>query len=200
MRFNHPKFYCLLILPVIICVSLHSQIPIQISILNEGTAIPFTKFSTNPIHPGVQVGTEAAYQERTKFRLYQRFTVGYVFHNHLFHGLFLNTAIGYDYKFNFGLNFKTQLGIGYMHTWTTGQEFRFQNGAYIRKNDRGNSRFTAGLGAGIGYRLHKKDIYSPEIFYMYRGWVEYPYSPGFIPAMTHISQEAGAKFYINRKQ
>lgn len=200
MRANHLKSYFLQFILIILSRNINAQTPINISILNEGTAIPFSKFGTPPLHPGIQVGTEAGYRERKSFRLYQSFTVGYIFHNHLFHGLFFNTAIGYDYKFNFGLNFKTQLGIGYMHTWSTQQEFSFSDRTYISKKDRGNSRFTAGLGAGFGYRIDKKDQYSPEIFYMYRGWVEYPYSPGFIPAMTHITQEAGAKFYINKKQ
>ncbi|RYY27221.1 MAG: hypothetical protein EOO04_09810 [Chitinophagaceae bacterium] len=199
MRINYRKFHILLLILAITSKYLKSQTPINISILNEGTAIPFTRFITKPIHPGMQVGTEVKLKERKKFRLYQSFTVGYIFHSRLFHGLYVNTAIGYDYKFNFGLNFKTQLGLGYMHTWSPGPEFRFRDGAYTRKRDKGNSRFTAGLGAGLGYRVRKKDLYSPEIFYMYRGWVEYPYSPGFIPAMTHISQEAGAKFYIHKK-
>ena len=54
-----------------VAVSLHAQqknIPIQISLYNESTAIPFTRLVTTPIHPGIQIGTEFTYKEREHFR------------------------------------------------------------------------------------------------------------------------------------
>jgi hypothetical protein len=55
----------------------------------------------------------------------------------------------------------------------------------------------ASLTIGAGYRLHHEINDSPEIFILYQSWVEYPYSPGFIPVMTHISLQIGTKFFIN---
>jgi len=40
---------------------------------------------------------------------------------------------------------------------------------------------------------------SPKIFMRYQSWAEYPYSPDFIPVMTHINLHLGAKFFINTK-
>jgi hypothetical protein len=35
---------------------------------------------------------------------------------------------------------------------------------------------------------------------LYQSWLEYPYSPGFIPLMSHTSLQVGTKFYpLNKK-
>jgi hypothetical protein len=52
------------------------------------------------------------------------------------------------------------------------------------------------LSVGVGYLLKKNNPTSPEIFLLYKSWIEYPYSPGFIPMMSHINLEIGCKFYL----
>ena len=118
-----------------------------------------------------------------------------MFHNNLFQGIYANLELGFDYKFDFGLNIKSSLGIGYLHTFTTQQEFRFENGAYVAKADRGNARIMPSFSLGMGYRLKPSDSQSTEIFVMYQSWLEFPYSPGFIPLMSHNSFHIGSKFY-----
>ena len=173
--------------------------PLKIAVFNESTAIPFTKVFSKPVHPGLLVGTEIGYKEKQHFRLYQTINLGYIWHRWLYHGFFINTELGYDYKLTAGINVKSQLGIGYMHSFSTQKEYKFSNGQYIVSPDKGNSRFIASLGFGIGYRFHSKDFYSPEAFLLYQGWVELPYSPGFIPIMPHLNLQAGAKFYFTKK-
>ena len=46
-------------------------IPINVSLFNESTAIPFTRFITTPVHPGIQVGTEFDYNRKSHTRLFQ---------------------------------------------------------------------------------------------------------------------------------
>lgn len=174
--------------------------PVTISVFNEATAIPFTRFITTPVHPGVQAGSGFSYRERKHTHLFHTFNIGYVFHNKLYHGFFITTELGYDYKFNFGLNLKTSLGIGYLHSFSTQKEYQFKNGSYKSGRDRGNSRVLLSLGTGLGYRLQKNNRYSPEIFMIYQGWAEYPYSPGFIPVMTHTNLQLGTKFFIHQKK
>ncbi len=41
--------------------------PVSISLLNESTAIPYTRFITTPIHPGIQFGTEADLKQYTEY-------------------------------------------------------------------------------------------------------------------------------------
>lgn len=172
-------------------------IPITISAFNEATAIPFTKILSTPAHPGVQLGTGFFYRQAKKTNQFQAFNIGYIFHRKLYHGFFVNTEFGYDYKLNFGMNLKGAIGLGYLITFNTQKEYQFQNGSYISKKDKGNSRIMASISTGLGYRLQKKNQYSPEIFVMYQGWAEYPYSPGFIPVMAHTNLHLGTKFFIH---
>ncbi|ULQ50906.1 hypothetical protein [Flavihumibacter fluvii] len=178
---------------------LEAQSPITITLQNEATAIPFTRAFTRPIHPGIQVGTEGNYSSNNSARFYQTLSIGYIFHRHLFKGLYIHTALGYDYGFSSGINLKAQVGIGYMRSFSTGKEYQFTNGQYKPGRDRGNSRFLFSVAPGLGYRFDNENSYSTEIFTMYKGWLEYPFSPGFIPVMTHISQELGLSVYPNKK-
>lgn len=169
--------------------------PINISIFNESTAIPFTKVFTTPVHPGIQIGTEFNYTNKVHSRFLQTINISYFYHNHLAQGIGLNTELGYEYRLKFGFAFESLLGVGYMHTFATSDEFTFSNGEYIKKVDKGNSRFYPSLSLDIGYYLNKNKN-SPKIFIRYQSWVEYPYSPGFIDIMSHVNIHIGTKIFI----
>ena len=174
-------------------------IPINVSLFNESTAIPFTRFVTTPIHPGLQVGTEFNYTVKEHSRLFQTANISYFYHNYLAQGIGLNSELGYEYRLKFGLAMTGLLGLGYMHTFATAEEFTFSNGQYQKKADKGNSRLYPSFSIDLGYYLKRTEANSPKIFLRYQSWIEYPYSPGFIPAMTHINLHLGAKFFINTK-
>jgi hypothetical protein len=176
-----------------------NAIPINISLFNESTAIPFTRFFTTPIHPGIQIGTEINYRLKEHSRLFQTANASYFYHNYLTQGIGINTEFGYEYRLKFGLAFSGLLGVGYMHTFATTEEFSFSNGQYEKKTDKGNARFFPSLSIDMGYYLKKNEKNSPKIFIRYQSWVEYPYSPDFIPLMTHINLHIGAKLFIPSK-
>ena len=108
-------------------------IPINVSFFNESTAIPFTKFVTIPIHPGIQLGTELNYKNKEQYRLFQTANINYFYHNYLTQGIGLNSELGYEYRLKFGLAFTGLLGLGYLHTFATAGEFTFSNGQKITK-------------------------------------------------------------------
>ncbi|MBP7307159.1 MAG: hypothetical protein WAT22_14225 [Saprospiraceae bacterium] len=174
-------------------------IPISISIFNQSTAIPFTRFLSTPIHPGLQVGTEFKYQVKENSRLFQTANISYFYHNYLAQGIGFSTEFGYEYRLKFGLSISGLLGLGYMHTFATTEEFTFTNGNYERKADKGNAKLYPSFSLDIGYYLKMADNNSPKIFIRYQSWAEYPYSPDFIPIMTHINLHVGANFFIYSK-
>lgn len=173
------------------------EIPINVSMFNESTAIPYTKFLTKPIHPGIQLGTEFNYNTKEHTRLFQTANVGYFYHKHLNHGIGLNTELGFEYRSGLGLAVSGLLGIGYMHTFATAEEFTFENGEYVKKVDFGNARLYPSFSLDLGYYLGKSKN-SPKIFVRYQSWAEYPYSPGFIPVMTHVNLHIGTKIFIGK--
>jgi hypothetical protein len=174
-------------------------IPINISLFNESTAIPYTRFFTTPIHPGLQLGTEFNYNTKEHSRLFQTANISYFYHNYLAQGIGLYTELGYEYRLKSGLAFAALLGVGYLHTFATTEEFTFSDGHYEKKTDFGNARLFPSLSIDIGYYLKKAESNSPKVFIRYQSWVEYPYSPDFIPVMTHINLHIGARFNIHLK-
>ncbi|UOY08000.1 hypothetical protein L0P88_05465 [Muricauda sp. SCSIO 64092] len=172
-----------------------SQRPVTLSIFNESTAVPYDHLITAPIHPGIQIGTEFHWKESKHFRLYPSISIGYMFHRKLFQGVYANLELGLDYKTSFGLNLKSKIGLGYLHTFSTQQEFQFDNGGYRSGRDKGNSRLMPSFTTGLGYRFNPKKNDSSELFLLYQSWLEYPYSPGFIPLMAHTNLHLGLKFY-----
>lgn len=195
---NRLFIFLLCIIPTVL-FGQGKAIPINVSFFNESTAIPFTKFVTTPIHPGLQLGSEFNYKVKEHSRLFQTANISYFYHNYLAQGIGLNTELGYEYRLKFGLAFSGLLGIGYMHTFATAEEFTFTNGQYVKKSDKGNARLYPSFSIDIGYYIKKTEKNSPKIFIRYQSWAEYPYSPDFIPVMTHINLHVGAKFFINNK-
>lgn len=174
-------------------------IPVTISVFNEATALPFTRFFTTPIHPGIQMGTEWNYKQGAHGRLFQTANVFYFYHRHLAQAVGVHSELAYEYRFKPGIALQGMLGIGYMHSFRTAPEFDFVNGEYVTKKDAGSARLYPSLSMDIGYYLQKENVHSPKIFLRYQSWVEFPYSPGFIPVMTHINLHLGAKFFLFSK-
>ncbi|MBP9923718.1 MAG: hypothetical protein KBF92_07800 [Bacteroidia bacterium] len=187
-----------LVLPIALFGQKNSR-SINISIFNESTAIPFTRLITTPIHPGIQLGTEFNYNIKEHSRLFQTAGIFYFYHNYLSQGIGLNTELGYEYRLQSGIAFTGLLGIGYLHTFATAEEFTFSNGHYEKRADKGNARLYPSLSLDIGYYLKSTEKNSPKLFIRYQSWAEYPYSPDFIPVMTHINMHFGVKIFINKK-
>ncbi len=188
--------FILFICPIVLLGQV-KEIPLTVSLFNESTAIPFTRFFTTPIHPGIQMGTEFNYRLHEHTRLFQTANISYFYHDHLEQGIGLNTELGYSYRFGLGIEVSGLIGVGYLHTFTTEQEFTLVNGHYIHTPDKGNARMTPSLSFDIGYNLLKAEKDSPQIFIRYQSWAEYPFSPDFIPIMSHINLHLGAKFFID---
>lgn len=188
---------CLVFITAITSYGQDKGFPIRVLVGNEATAIPYSSFWSRPMHPTVQLGTEFRYNGNVYHYLYQTVNLGYMYHKELFQGAYLNTELGYDYRFGFGLSLKALFGVGYLHTFAVNEEYQFKDGQYTSGRDVGNSRVIPSLSAGLGFRTNKNKPNSPEIMLLYRSWVEFPYSPGFISLMSHIDLSLGIKFYIN---
>ncbi|AEE50285.1 hypothetical protein [Haliscomenobacter hydrossis] len=172
---------------------------INLSFFNEATAIPFTQAFSTPIHPGLQIGTEFNLKSKPSARLFQTANLNYFYHHRLNHGISLYSELGYEQRLQFGPAFSALFGLGYLHTFATAEEFIFQDGQYLNKNDRGNARLLASLAFDVGFYVKKDQSNSPKIFLRYQSWLEYPYSPGFIPLMTHTNLHLGTKIFLTKK-
>lgn len=169
--------------------------PVNISIFNESTAIPFTGLVNTPIHPGFQIGSEFEGATKNNWRFYPSVSIGFMFHKNLYQGVCVSADLGVDYQTSSGINVKSKVGVGYLHTFATRQEFQIRGTGYESSADRGNAHIMPSLTFGLGYNTDKGDPQSTEVYLLYQSWAEYPYSPGFIPLMTHTNLHLGAKLY-----
>ncbi len=106
--------------------------------------------------------------------------------------------MGTEFRTSSGLAVSGLLGAGYLHSFSTATEYTFSNGQYKKKRDWGNARITPTLSLEAGYYLIKSIPNSPKIFIRYQSWIEYPYSPGFIPLMTHINLHLGIRIILTK--
>lgn len=191
----------LMVLLLLISGNIYGQkrtIPVSVSLFNESTAIPFTRFVTRPIRPGIQLGTELNYKNTTGKRLYQTVNLSYFYHRYLTQAIGIHSELGYERRFRSGIALAGLFGLGYMHTFATADEYTFDNGQYQKKPDKGNARLYPSLSFDLGYYINKKNENSAKIFLRYQAWAEYPYSPDFIPVMTHINLHLGCRFNLIR--
>ena len=172
-----------------------SSQPVSISLLNESTAIPYTRFITTPVHPGIQFGTEADLKQYTQTRLFAALHIGYYYHKSFAQGIYIKPSLGFEYRHSSGFAVSGSLGLGYLHTFTTQEEYRLENGSYVKHKDAGNARIMPSLGLAVNYYLQPDNLRSPKIFFGYESWIEYPFSPGFIPLMTHLTTQLGMQFH-----
>lgn len=184
----------LFFLSITVSAQLH-RLPVKISVFNEATAIPFTRFFTTPVHPGIEAGTEVNYKIKKHHRWFQEVGISWYYHKNLNHAFTLSTALGYEYRSQPGVSLSASLGAGYLRSYNVTNKYVLQNGAYEKKSDRGRGSIAPSFSLIAGYYLNKKPS-APQLFVKYQSWAEYPFSPGFIPVVTHINLHAGAKIFI----
>ena len=107
----------------------------------------------------------------------------------------MGSELGYEYRTAVGPSVALLLGGGYLRVFRTQPEYRLLNGQYQRKADRGNGRFMPTLTLDAGQYLGRKPGAS-RVFVRYQTWIEYPFSPGFIPLLSHSSLHVGCQFSL----
>nr|WP_299345279.1 hypothetical protein [Allomuricauda sp.] len=195
------KYYIYVFLTITMVLFSYSSViaqnPVEISVFSESTSVPFSGISLKPFHPGVQVGMDVPWRETNRHKTFLSINLRYIFHKNLYQAIALNLELGYDYKIDFGANVKTGVGIGYLHSFNVKERYRLENGSYTKQRDMGRSRFTPSLSFGLGYRFNPNSFDTTEVFAKQQYWLELPYSPGFIPLMSHANTMIGAKFHPN---
>jgi hypothetical protein len=171
-----------------------AQSPVTVAVFNESTSMPLSPPKIGPFHPGVLTGSDITLYESDRNKNYVSINISYTFHKKLYQAITIGLNLGYDYKMAYGGSLKTGIGIGYMHTFPVREIYSFQSTEYGLKKAKGNSRFIPSVSFGIGQRFSPNDFKSSELFVQQQYWLEIPYSPGFIPIMSHANTMLGAKF------
>ncbi|WP_143083881.1 hypothetical protein [Flexibacter flexilis] len=178
----------------------HAQkknLPVTVSAFNQATSMPFSKFFTAPIHPGLAISSEFNYSKAPKrSRLFQTLGGSYYYHRYLNQAITFFSELGYEFRTKPGVEIAALLGVGYMCSFRTATEYSFKNGSYTSSKNGGVGRFTPSFSLETGYYLFPEKQTSPKLFARYQVWVEYPFSPDFIDLMPHTNVHLGIKFLM----
>jgi hypothetical protein len=196
---NRSYFLILLVVPGLATAQETSDYPITVAVFNQGVSYPYSQVITRPIHPGVMVETSHFFRSGTHSWGWNA-TVGYYFHRHFAHGFFLQGNLLYRYQTSNGIYGQFLLGTGYLHVFRAADEYKFRNGRYIKNTDLGNGRITPSLGMELGYKIKRNESLSSAAFIRYQTWIQYPFSPGFIPLLSHTNLHLGYTFYPNKSK
>ena len=151
-------------------------LPVSISLFTESISLPgFRGIFANP---GIKVGTEFYYRNRTRSQLLQTVNAGYYYHRNLHHGMFINSE--FTYRRYFG-NFYAEGGIGggYLHLYSLIPMYE-KNGDSYSKASPHVHKFMPSLGGGVGYRCGKA-----LIGVRYEVFGEFPVLSNEVPLLPH---------------
>ena len=175
------------------------QLPISISIFNNGTMMPgagyLGVFSKN-IHPGINLGTSHLYGSGKHHELFQTFKLGYFYHHFSQHAVQLYSELGYRYFTNSGVFVQGLLGVGYLHSFADVQQFTLKNGEYRKKANWGRPQFMGSVALGLGYNLNKISQLPLDVFLQYQFWVQAPFVNKYVPILPNNAFHIGVLYSL----
>ncbi|MFC2160525.1 hypothetical protein ACFLRX_02605, partial [Acidobacteriota bacterium] len=153
------------------------QFPLEASFVTHAVTMPFDGIIFSPLHPGFAVGTEYAYSEKKRGRLFQSLHAGYFNHEFSAKAFFAQTGVGYRYTLGFGLFADTDLSLGYIHSFHPTDIFaQNSQGEYEQVKDKGKAGFMISWALGIGYDFSKKTGWPVSLFLRFQPFLQTPYS------------------------
>jgi len=161
---------------------------LQVAFLSESVSVPFGQIVTNPVHPGVSVGTDLHVKDQTSW--YRSFGVeaGYYYHELYEHAIMLDGVYKFGHTFNFKLRANLTGALGYKHSILSGDTYYLKSGEYVEKQHPGKSQVNTKIGFGLAYPVTNRFSVTAD----YQGMIAIPYSPDQgMPFSTHALLKVG---------
>ena len=176
--------------------------PLNVSVFSNAASLPpgvLTKLFSEPLHPGITIGTAFRYNSHPKHALFQTAKLGYFYHRYSQHAIQLYSEAGYRYHTNVGLDFGPMLGGGYLHTIPATQVFVLnENGQYKRKNNLGSPQAMISTALELGYTPNKMAP-TPIRFYLnYQFWLQFPFVRQYVPLLPGTAMHLGVSVPFSR--
>jgi len=162
---------------------------LNVAFVSESVSIPFGQIVTDPVHPGVIIGTDLHVKDQTRW--YRSFGVdaGYYYHRLYEHAIMLDAVYKFGYTFGFKLRINLIGALGYKHSILTGKTYVLENGEYKAKQHPGQPQGNIKIGLGLEYPVSERISLISE----YLGMISAPYSPDKeMPFSTHAFLKIGA--------
>ena len=161
---------------------------LNVAFISESVSVPFGQIVTNPVHPGVSVGTDLMIKDQTAW--YRSFGVeaGYYYHELYEHAIMLDAV--YKFGFTFGFKLRTNLigALGYKHSILSGDTYVLKSGEYVAKQHEGQPQVNTKIGLELAFPVNDKI----SITGSYLGMIAIPYAPEKeMPFATHALLKIG---------
>ena len=161
---------------------------LNVAFISESVSVPFGQIVTNPVHPGVSVGTDLMVKDQTSW--YRSFGVeaGYYYHELYEHAIMLDGIYKFGYTFNFKLRANLTGALGYKHSILSGDTYVLKSGTYTAQQHPGKSQVNTKIGFGLAYPVTNKVSLTAD----YQGMIAIPYAPEKeMPFSTHALLKIG---------
>jgi len=193
------KYTFLLLFAAVSAAAQNKDLPLSLSIFNNGTSLPGRGYAgvfSKTIHPGISLGTAHLYRKGIHSELFQTLKLGYFYHQYNQHGLQLYSELGYRYLTGSGFYGEGLLGAGYLHSFADVQQFRLENGRYVKKKNWGRPQLMATLSLALGYDLKPHCGLPLKFFLQYQFWLQTPFVNKYVPLLPNTALHLGAIYSL----
>ena len=167
--------------------------PLIVSIFNVGTQLPGSGtlgVFSQPVHPGLGIGTEFFYRKGAKNQWLQTARVGVLHHRLAQTAVQLYSEFGYRRKIWRGTGAELRLGGGYLHSFPAVEVFKIKDGAYSQKANIGRAQAMAGGAFGLSYAMAA----DWRFFLDYQFYLQMPFVKNYVPLLPNSALHIGAAF------
>lgn len=171
------------------------RLPLSLTVFNNGTSLPgagYARVFSKTIHPGITLGTYHLYRKKERSEIFQTLKLGYFYHRHAQHGIQLYSELGYRYLNQSGFYAEGLIGAGYLHSIAAIQQFKWEDGKYVKKANWGRPQFMATVSLAAGYDFKVKSKTPLRLFLQYQFWLQTPFVNKYVPLLPNTALHIGA--------
>lgn len=199
MKIIFSLVFCLLLTAV---AHAQQKWPLQVSFTGNATLLPpgiITRIFSDPLHPGLTVGTEYQYGKRGRHELFQTAKLGYFFHRYNQHAIQLYTELGYRVYATSRIDAGLLLGGGYHHAIRDQQFLKRNNdGTYTQIRNWGQPHALVSTALEGGYTTKVRRLSNVRFFLGYQFWVQTPFVKDIVPLLPHTTLRVGASMPLRK--
>lgn len=168
------------------------------SVFNNAIALPFSGrlgIVHNPLHPGAAVSKTHYWNTNRTHQLYQTFTAGLFYQQHVQTGVQLYSAFNYRFLTSFKLGLEAHVGVGYLHAFRDLQQFKLNDAQqYEKMANLGRPSLMVPLGVSFSYPFN--DTWRP--FIGYQIWFQTPFAKEYISILPNTSLHIGTALFLKK--
>lgn len=176
--------------------------PLRAAVFSNATLLPpgvLTRIFTQPLHPGLTLGTTYTYRNNGTHEFLQTFKAGYFYHRYNQHAIQLYTEAGYRLHFRSGPDAGLLIGGGYLHAMSTAQTFEWNGrGGYEKKRSLGRPQAMISTALELGYSLRMPTGAPVRFFLAYQFWLQTPFIKQYVPLLPNTALHLGASVPLRK--